>query len=1095
MAVAAALALVGAASVTTVAARAAQNPGASRAGEVSKPVSMRAVGFAESVPLRDLTPVLKTARRSMAEKEKEINLKNRKVIRQIDPNARHSADGALSSDENMFAPGPNPPLPPTVSFEGMSIADTIAVSQGFLPPDTNGEVGPNHYVQTVNSTFRIWDKAGNPLIPTTPLSNLFAPLGGVCGSSNDGDPIVLYDQLADRWFISQFCTVADPNNHQVIAISKTGDPTGAYFLYNFSMPNNKFNDYPHFGMWPDAYYMTDNQFNQAGTAFLGGGRFAFDRAKMLVGDPTASYIYFDSCPTNLNCFIGGELPSDLDGLTPPPAGAPNVFAYFTAVEWGDPSDAVRLFDFHADFATPANSTFTERTGSPLVVAAFDPDPVPNTRKVIPQPPPANANSFLDAIGDRLMFRLAYRKLGATESLVMNHTVNAAVNPAYRAGVRFYQFNRATPTAAFTIAEQQTFAGGVGDTEHRWMGSAAMNFQGDIAVGYSVSSLTVFPSIRYAAKLGTDAPGSGLFQGEQNIIAGGGSQTSLSNRWGDYSDMTVDPTDDCSFWFTQEYYSVSSESGNSLAPWKTRIAKFAPGACSTSPRGTISGAITNCSTSAPIANAIVQIAGGYSRATLANGTYTATVQPGTYNATATKPGFDTASTTGLVVANAGTATFNACLNANAGAVVTATKTVTGNFHTLGAIVYTVTLSNSGLGAQADNVGHEFTDTLPTSLALVSANASSGTAGTTGNTVNWNGSIPAGGSVTITINATINATTPTSLVVDGGFEATTNTGTNPNWVSTSTLFGSALCTASWCGTGGTTAGPRNGSAGWVWFDGTGSGINAEVGTAQQTVTIPPGGTVSLTYYLRMGSVTAPASSVFTVAVDGTTLQTFNEPATAEPAYTQRTLDLTAYADGAPHVLRFNYSRPAGTSNSDTFTLDDVALLSNVGTAGLVSNQGTANVDTNGDGINETVVLTDNPALPGASDATVFLIGSAYYTVTPCRVVDTRNPAGPLAGPALVAQADRTFTIPGNCGIPMTAKAVSINIAVVGGTVAGHLRLHPGGTPVPLISAINFKALQIRANNAVSLLNASGQLGVFNGQPTGTVHVIVDVNGYFQ
>ena len=270
------------------------------------PIAMRAVGFAESIPVRDF-PAVEAKKfsgkiRELEHFEKdddsnegkygveEKNDKNREITRHTDPNAPRTPDEALSTKNSRGnAPAPNPPNPPTVNFEGQSIADTIAVGQGFLPPDTNGDVGPNNYVQTVNVTFRVWDKAGNPLTPVASLNTLFGPLGGSCGSSEDGDPIVMYDQLADRWLISQFCTVADPNNHQLIAISKTGDPTGSYYLYNFMMPNNKFNDYPHFGVWPDAYYMTDNQFNQAGTAFLQDGVFAFDRSKMLIGDPTASF--------------------------------------------------------------------------------------------------------------------------------------------------------------------------------------------------------------------------------------------------------------------------------------------------------------------------------------------------------------------------------------------------------------------------------------------------------------------------------------------------------------------------------------------------------------------------------------------------------------------------------------------------------------------------------------------------------------------------------------------------------------------------------------------------------------------------------------
>jgi subtilisin-like proprotein convertase family protein len=659
------------------------------------PIAMRAVNFTESIPVRDLPaaePKQGTGKvRELERFEKdetsegkygveEKNEKNREIIRRHDASAPRTPDQALSSKSPRGnAPSPNPPNPPSVDFEGIKIADTIAAGQGFLPPDTNGDVGPAHYVQTVNSSFRVWDKAGNPLTPLTTFPTLFGPLGAPCGSSDDGDPIVLYDQLADRWLISEFCTVANPNNHQLIAISKTGDPTGAYYLYDFMMPNNKFNDYPHFGMWPDAYYMTDNQFNQAGTAFLQGGVFAFDRTKMLIGDPAAGYIYFDTAvlfpPGGANGpdGIGGMLPADMEGYIPPAAGAPCPFAYFQAGEFGEPGDQLRIFDFHVDFGVPANSTFTERTGSPLAVAAFDPIPVPNSRNVVPQPPPATAASFLDAISDRLMYRLSYRNFGSSETLIANHTVNAATNPLFRAGVRFYQLNRATPAGAFTIGEQQTWA--PADTENRWMGSAANNFQGDVAVGFSTSSVTVFPSVRYAARLGTDTAGTGLAQGETVIEAGGGSQTHTSGRWGDYSDITVDPSDDCSFWYTQEYYTVSSEPGNTTAPWHTRISKFAPGPCATSPRGTINGTITNCQTGLPIPNAFVTISGGFSRATDAAGTYSAIVTPATYNVSVTSFGYDTASTTGLVIANGGSATFNACLNGNLKQPVADTATVT------------------------------------------------------------------------------------------------------------------------------------------------------------------------------------------------------------------------------------------------------------------------------------------------------------------------------------------------------------------------------------------------------------------------------------
>ncbi|HET6863040.1 MAG TPA: hypothetical protein VFH91_08325, partial [Pyrinomonadaceae bacterium] len=387
--------------------------------------------------------------------EHEKNFKNREIIRNFDPDVKTAPDAAIATVPTTKGAGLSALAIPTpsTSFEAISLTDTTALpGQGFLPPDTVGEIGPNHFVQMVNSSFRIYDRAGNPLIPLTSIGTLFSSIPGPCANNIDGDPIVMYDQLADRWILSEFCTVANPNNHQLIAVSKTGDPTGQYYLYDFMMPNNKFNDYPKFGVWSDAYYMTDNEFNQAGNQFLGAGVFAFDRTKMLSGDPAASFVYIDKaegCPV---CQFGGMLPADVDGFTPPPPGSPAPIIQFDANEFGA-TDSLRIFDFHVDFATPANSTLTERTGSPLAVAAFDPREVPaGSRNVIPQPA---TTVKVDAISDRLLYRLAYRNFGTHESLVMNHTVNVATNPAFRAGVRYYEIRKTSPTGAWTVQEQGT----------------------------------------------------------------------------------------------------------------------------------------------------------------------------------------------------------------------------------------------------------------------------------------------------------------------------------------------------------------------------------------------------------------------------------------------------------------------------------------------------------------------------------------------------------------------------------------------------------------------------------------------------------------
>ena len=457
---------------------------------------------------------------------------------------------------------------PINNFEGISNNDNLTVF-GFrvLPPDTNMDVGPNHIVQAVNILVEVYDKAGNSLLAPVTIRSIFTSLGSDCATTNSGNPIVQYDPLADRWLISQFTLPSFPNPpyHECIAISQTPDPTGAYYLYKFTMPNSKLNDYPKFGVWPDGYYMSANQFTPTGVgtnfSFSGVGVAAFDRTQMLSGG-SATMIHFDLLAAEPNAF--GLLPADLDG-SPPPAGTPNYFTDLTANEFSSPEDSLRIFDFHADFTTPANSSFTARTESPLPTAAFDPNMCVFLRTCIPQPSTAQK---LDAMSRHLMYRLQYRNFGTYESLTTNHTVDVGAD---HAGIRYYELRRPLPGGSFSIHEQSTFAP---DADHRWMGSAALDKDGNLAVGYSVSSTTTFPSIRYAGRLATDAPG-GLAQGETTLQAGAGSQTSPSARWGEYSMMAVDPTDDCTFWYTTEYFASTSDQG-----WQTRIGSFKFPSCGT-----------------------------------------------------------------------------------------------------------------------------------------------------------------------------------------------------------------------------------------------------------------------------------------------------------------------------------------------------------------------------------------------------------------------------------------------------------------------------------------------------------------------------------
>jgi hypothetical protein len=435
---------------------------------------------------------------------------------------------------------------PLLNFNGIPFP---GVACNCAPPDTNGEVGLTQYVQIVNEGFQVFNKStGASELGPVGISTLWSGFGGVCQSNGSGDPVALYDQISNRWIISQFAGVSVPTD-ECIAVSTTSDATGSYYRYGFHLGTNFF-DYPKLAVWPDAYYMSMNVFNSSGTAFLGPQPFAFDRAAML-GGGAATVI--------TPGITGGSseetyLPSDLDGSTMPPAGAPNTF-----VEWPSGSPlAHKVFHFHVDFATPGNSTFTLFTTVP---AAGFTQLCPITRNCVPQ---LGSTTNLDAIADRLMFRLAYRNFGDHESVVGNYTVNSGGV----AGIRWFEMRNVT-NGPVTLFQQSTYQP---DNTWRWMGSAAMDGSGNLALGFSASSGSINPQIRYAGRLASD-PLNTLAQGESTLFAGTGSQLGTSNRWGDYSDLTVDPVDDCTFWYTQEYYATTSQFN-----WRTRIGSFKFATC-------------------------------------------------------------------------------------------------------------------------------------------------------------------------------------------------------------------------------------------------------------------------------------------------------------------------------------------------------------------------------------------------------------------------------------------------------------------------------------------------------------------------------------
>lgn len=436
---------------------------------------------------------------------------------------------------------------PILNFDGIPFP---GVNCNCAPPDPNGEVGATQYVQMVNEGIQVFNKTtGSSVLGPIGISTLWSGFGGLCETSGLGDPIVLYDQLANRWIISQFAGTSAATD-ECIAVSTTSDATGSYYRYDFVLGTN-FYDYPKLAVWPDAYYMGENVFNAAGTAFLGPQPFAFNRAAMLVGAP-AIFVTFGPLSPSLGMLI----PADLDGSNLPPAGAPNPWMGAAGATWP-------LYRFHVDFAIPANSTFT--LASSLIPAAYS-DLCPSTRSCVPQ---LGSLDGLDGIGDRPMFRLAYRRFGdGHEALVGNRSVAAGGV----SGIRWWEVNNAT-SGTPSFVQQSTYQP---DTTWRWMGSIAMDIQGNIALGFSASSSTINPQIRYAGRLASD-PLNTLAQGEATLFAGTGSQTGTSNRWGDYSDLTVDPVDDCTFWYTNEYYQTTG-----IFNWRTRIGSFKFPSCSATP---------------------------------------------------------------------------------------------------------------------------------------------------------------------------------------------------------------------------------------------------------------------------------------------------------------------------------------------------------------------------------------------------------------------------------------------------------------------------------------------------------------------------------
>ena len=440
-------------------------------------------------------------------------------------------------------------------WEGVSSSDN---SFPAVPPDPEGDVGVSDYVQWVNLEFKIWSKSGSVRYGPAAGSTLWSGFGGVCENYNLGDPQVVFDRIANRWVFMQFAFPGSPSATQppyylCFAVSQTSDPTGSYYRYAFRVnaSTDYFPDYPKLGVWPDGYYVTTD--NVSGHTPVGAAVFAFDRSKMLAGDPTASFIEYQQ--SYLYHYL---LPASFTGSTLPPSDAPEYFGAVDTVCKGiicNPTNSTfQLWRFHADFGTPSNSNFSGPEN--LSVAPYN-YVLCGGSSCIPQP---GTSQKLDPTFGQLLQRLQYRNFGGHESLVGTHTVNVGGNVA---GMRWEEIQVSPPGGTASLSEDSTYA--PSDGINRWMGSVGMDAGGNIALGYSMSNgSTEYPSVGVTGS----AAGSGTMGlGETTMVAGGGSQTG-SSRWGDYSAMSIDPGDDETFWYTQEYYPSTSGHG-----WRTRIGSF------------------------------------------------------------------------------------------------------------------------------------------------------------------------------------------------------------------------------------------------------------------------------------------------------------------------------------------------------------------------------------------------------------------------------------------------------------------------------------------------------------------------------------------
>ncbi|MCX6245265.1 MAG: hypothetical protein NTU98_11240 [Bacteroidetes bacterium] len=499
----------------------------SYAQKIAGPVVEKPVYF-------DISPPLSSIYASLPSKKEQPDAEKgeREIRNYFQWKLKHNKS-KINSDESLIQRvfGKMKPDSTLENFEGTPNVNTA------IPPDTYGDVGRNQYVHMVNLSFTVFNKSGTILLGPMDTQTIW---NGLPNAGNSGDGTLLYDDQADRWFITNYFMPNYPSAPYFIfiGVSQTSDPAGSWYRWEYQFDNIP--DYPKFGVWRDAYFMTCNRWFSENN-FDGIGAAAFDRAAMLAGDPSPTMVLFKFIH-NQSVFC--LLPADCDGPFPF-AETPGYFAYSDA-------DFLGLYEFHTDWVSPSNSTFGN-------LKKIDINLYNGNAEGIPQ---KGSDVLLDPHSGNLMCRLQYRRFFDHQSMVVNQTVKAG---DHHTGIRWYELRRTTGN--WSLYQESTYAP---DSNSRWMGSIAMDSAGNIALGYSVSGYNLYPSIRFTGRMKND-PINQMTIAEQSIIEGGGAQThpaSTYARWGDYSSMTVDPSNPSIFWYTQQYYPVTADYN-----WHTRVGSF------------------------------------------------------------------------------------------------------------------------------------------------------------------------------------------------------------------------------------------------------------------------------------------------------------------------------------------------------------------------------------------------------------------------------------------------------------------------------------------------------------------------------------------